>query len=119
MSVAQPLSAVTLVRRRSRCRTLLLSGDFFLGGVIAASLAKLVLRLRELGMAGRPLNKVTAEVMLLAASILGLGEAKALTHPIDDDSVSRIVTALRVRERRPPVRSLALPGPQSVLGDER
>ena len=31
------------------CRTLLLSGDFFLGGVIAVNLAKLILRLRTLG----------------------------------------------------------------------
>ena len=30
-------------------RTLLLSGDFFLGGVIAVNLAKLILRLRTLG----------------------------------------------------------------------
>jgi hypothetical protein len=31
-------------------RTLLVSGDFFLGGVIAVNLAKLVLRLRALGL---------------------------------------------------------------------
>ena len=31
-------------------RSLLLSGDFFLGGVIAVNLAKLILRLRALGL---------------------------------------------------------------------
>jgi coatomer subunit beta len=80
----------------------MLSGDFFLGGVVAASLAKLALRLRQLGLKTRVVNQVSAQVMLYATSILRLGEAKALTHPIDDDSVSRIVTALQVLSRRPP-----------------
>lgn len=87
------------------CRTLLLSGDFFLGGVVAATLAKLVLRLRALGGGGGPgaLNRTAAEAMLVGAAILRLGGSKAITHAIDDDSQDRIASALRVRQPQEPV----------------
>ena len=85
------------------CRTLLLSGDFFLGGVVAATLAKLVLRLRALGGGSghTTLNRVAAEAMLVGAAILRLGGSKAITHAIDDDSQDRIASALRVRQLPP------------------
>lgn len=47
-------------------RTMLLSGDYFLGSVIAVTLAKLVLRLRTLGVLAPPAaNRVAAEAMLV------------------------------------------------------
>lgn len=50
-----------------RCRSLLLGGDFFLGGVVAATLAKLVLRLRALGsLPAGLLNRTAAEAMLVS-----------------------------------------------------
>lgn len=88
-------------------RTLLLSGDFFLGGVVAATLAKLVLRLRALGGGSghTALNRVAAEAMLVGAATLRLGGSKAITHAIDDDSQDRIASALRVRQPPPDVLS--------------
>ncbi|CAL5220396.1 g2403 [Coccomyxa viridis] len=75
-------------------RTLLLSGDFFLGGVIAGSLTKLLLRLRKLQ--GQVPYKLTAEAMLFVAAILRLGESAQMAHPIDADSQDRMVTCLEV-----------------------
>jgi hypothetical protein len=47
-------------------RTLLLGGDFFLGGVVAVTLAKLVLRLRALGsLPAATLHRTAADAMLV------------------------------------------------------
>lgn len=47
-------------------RSLLLGGDFFLGGVVAATLAKLVLRLRVLGSPpAAAVNRTAADTMLV------------------------------------------------------
>ena len=78
-------------------RTLLLSGDFFLGGVVVATLAKLMLRLRELDTAGAALNRSAADAMLVGAAILRLGTSAAIAHAMDDDSRDRIITSLRVK----------------------
>lgn len=68
-------------------RALLLVGDFFLGGVIAASLTKLLLRLRALGAAAPVLNKAVAQGMLAIISIMRLGESPALATPLDGKGV--------------------------------
>jgi len=57
------------------CRTLLLSGDFFLGGVIAVNLAKLILRLRTLGVGqvlALPLASHLSSVDTLATTPSGI-----------------------------------------------
>lgn len=66
-------------------RALLLVGDFFLGGVIAVSLTKLLLRLRSLGTAAPMLNKAVAQGMLAIISIMRLGESPALPTPLDGE----------------------------------
>ena len=72
-------------------RTLLLSGDFFLGGVVAAALTKLLLRLRK-GLAdSHELHRATAEAMLVIAAMLRLGENPLMAHPIDADSGELLV----------------------------
>lgn len=81
-------------------RALLLGGDYFLGAVIAATLTKLVLRLRELrALPPASINRLSADVMLLIAGMLRLGEsgaaAQAGVHPMDADSRDRIATCLR------------------------
>ncbi|KAL4450070.1 hypothetical protein ABPG77_010739 [Micractinium sp. CCAP 211/92] len=81
-------------------RALLLGGDYFLGAVIAATLTKLVLRLRELrALPPASINRLTAEVMLLIAGMLRLGESGAAVqaglHPMDADSRDRMATCLR------------------------
>ncbi|CAL8470680.1 g10222 [Coccomyxa elongata] len=75
-------------------RTLLLSGDFFLGGVVAGTLTKLLLRLRKLQ--GQAPHRMVAEAMLFVAAILRLGESPQMAHPIDADSMDRMVTCLQV-----------------------
>lgn len=79
------------------CRALLLTGDYFLGGVVAGALTKLLLRLRKLQQVDAlEVNKLTAEAMLYIVSILRLGESQASQHPRDDDAVDRMVTCLKV-----------------------
>ncbi|DBB17526.1 hypothetical protein WJX82_003794 [Trebouxia sp. C0006] len=78
-------------------RALLLTGDYFLGGVVAGALTKLLLRLRKSTNADeKEVNKLTAEAMLYIVSILRLGESQASLHPRDDDAVDRMVTCLKV-----------------------
>ncbi len=64
------LTSITLLHAERAMllrRTLLLSGDFFLGGVIAVNLAKLILRLRTLGV-GQVLALMLQRVWNLYAS---------------------------------------------------
>jgi hypothetical protein len=82
------------------CRALLLGGDFFLGAIIAATLTKLVLRLRELrALPPTSLNRLSADVMACIAAMMRLGEsgaaAAAGVHPIDADSRDRMAVCLR------------------------
>lgn len=82
------------------CRALLLGGDYFLGAVIAATLTKLVLRLRALrALPPASINRLSADVMQLIAGMLRLGESGAAVtaglHPIDADSRDRMATCLR------------------------
>eukprot|EP00884_Botryococcus_braunii_P022038 jgi/Botrbrau1/8518/Bobra.0029s0022.1 len=92
-------------------RTLLLSGDFFLGSVIAGTLTKLVLRQREV-LAGEDvrLNRSTAESMLYIVSILRLGESPTLSHPADSDSVDRMTACLQVLANGEEARDVWLEG---------
>ena len=72
-----------LKRKAGTCRTLLFSGDYFLGGVLAAALTKLNLRSREQqGLS----HKFSVECMLIVACILKLGKESQAVHPIDADS---------------------------------
>ncbi len=79
-----------------------MSGDFFLGGVIAGALTKLVLRQRQLGDDEVKLNHSCADAMLIITSILRLGESPVLAHPADTDSVDRMTTCLQVSRHYPP-----------------
>ena len=81
------------------CRTLLLSGDFFLGGVIAGALSKLVLRLHGLPeLTTLEKNRATAEALLLIVSMLRLGESGTLPQPVDDDAADRMVICMQVSQ---------------------
>jgi len=87
-------------------RALLLSGDFFLGAVVATTMTKLVLRLQALGtVPAAARNALTAEIMLYMVCILRLGGSPALPHPIDDDSSERIKGCVSL---------LAAPTPEST-----
>ncbi|KHF99153.1 hypothetical protein F383_20100 [Gossypium arboreum] len=77
-------------------RSLLLTGDFFLGAVVACTLTKLVLRLQEVQPSKAEVNKATTQALLIFVSMLQLGQSPVLPHPIDNDSNDRIVLCIRL-----------------------
>lgn len=77
-------------------RSLILSGDFFLGAVVACTLTKLVLRLEEVQPSKVEVNKATTQALLIMVSMLQLGQSSAIPHPIDNDSHDRIVLCIRL-----------------------
>ncbi|GFQ00398.1 coatomer subunit beta-1 [Phtheirospermum japonicum] len=77
-------------------RSLLLTGDFFLGAVVACTLAKLNLRLEEVQPLKIEVNKATSNALLIMVSMLQLGLSPVLPHPIDNDSYDRIVLCIRL-----------------------
>jgi coatomer subunit beta len=60
---------------------------------LAGTLTKLLLRLRKLQ--GHTPHRMVAEAMLFVAAILRLGESSQLSHPIDADSMDRMVNCLQ------------------------
>ena len=64
-------------------------------GARAGTLTKLLLRLRQLQ--GQAPHRMAAEAMLFVAAILRLGESPQMAHPIDADSMDRMVTCLQVQ----------------------
>ncbi|KAI4329440.1 hypothetical protein L6164_021703 [Bauhinia variegata] len=77
-------------------RSLILSGDFFLGAVVACTLTKLILRLEEVQSSKVEVNKATTQALLIMVSMLQLGQSSVLPHPIDSDSHDRIVLCIRL-----------------------
>ncbi|XVF35735.1 hypothetical protein REPUB_Repub18cG0171900 [Reevesia pubescens] len=77
-------------------RSLLLTGDFFLGAVVACTLTKLVLRLEEVQPSKVEVNQATTQALLIMVSMLQLGKSHVLPHPIDNDSYDRIVMCMRL-----------------------
>lgn len=77
-------------------RTILLTGDFFLGAVVACTLTKLILRLEEVQPSRADVNKATAEALLIMVSMMRLGQSNVLPHPIDNDSYERISLCIRI-----------------------
>ncbi|KAL5727252.1 hypothetical protein ACHQM5_000469 [Ranunculus cassubicifolius] len=94
------VSAPTLVHGSlsspGNLRSLILTGDFFLGAVIACNLAKLILRLEEVQPSKAEVNKATTQALLIMVSMLQLGQSSFLSHPIDNDSYDRIVLCIRL-----------------------
>eukprot|EP00270_Netrium_digitus_P008466 TRINITY_DN2533_c0_g1_i1.p1 TRINITY_DN2533_c0_g1~~TRINITY_DN2533_c0_g1_i1.p1 ORF type:complete len:952 (-),score=238.19 TRINITY_DN2533_c0_g1_i1:259-3114(-) len=95
IAVATP-TAASAATSAANLRALLLTGDFFLGSVVASTLTKLILRLEKLQQDKVELNKISADVLLYLVSILRLGQSAALQHPIDDDSADRTMLCIRV-----------------------
>ncbi|KAG8380310.1 hypothetical protein BUALT_Bualt06G0002300 [Buddleja alternifolia] len=77
-------------------RSLLLTGDFFLGAVVACTLAKLVLRLEEVQPSKIEVNKASSNALLIMVSMLQLGQSSVLPHPIVNDSHDRIILCIRL-----------------------
>ncbi|XP_050375463.1 coatomer subunit beta-1 [Argentina anserina] len=77
-------------------RSLLLTGDYFLGAVVACTLTKLVLRLEEVQQSKVEVHKASTQALLIIVSMLQLGQSPVLPHPIDNDSYDRVVLCIRL-----------------------
>ncbi|XP_010262333.1 PREDICTED: coatomer subunit beta-1-like [Nelumbo nucifera] len=77
-------------------RSLILTGDFFLGAVVACTLTKLVLRYEEVQSSKIEVSKTSSEILLIMVSMLQLGQSPVLPHPIDSDSYDRVVLCIRL-----------------------
>ncbi|XP_010536879.1 PREDICTED: coatomer subunit beta-1 [Tarenaya hassleriana] len=95
-TVFSPSSVLQGSSASGNLRPLILSGDFFLGAVVACTLAKLVLRLEEVQPSKTEVNKVTTQALLIMVSMLQLGQSPAVPHPIDNDSYERIVLCIKL-----------------------
>ncbi|CAH1436924.1 unnamed protein product [Lactuca virosa] len=95
-TVFAPVNSLQSTLTSGNLRSLLLTGDFFLGAVVACTLTKLVLRLTEVQMLKSEVNRVCTQVLLIVVSMVQLGQSSFLTHPIDSDSYDRIVVCVRL-----------------------
>lgn len=77
-------------------RSLILTGDFFLGAVVACTLTKLVLRLEEVQSSKTEINKVKTQILLIMVCMLQLGQSHVVPHSIDPDSYERIVLCIKL-----------------------
>jgi len=100
-------SAVTVVTNHSddkpQLRSNLLEGEFFLGAALATALTKLSLRYQEVCVDPRARNKLTAQSMLILASIMHLGKSSLPKKPISDDDVDWLSLCIRVLNDRSPI----------------
>ncbi|KAL4577964.1 hypothetical protein LXL04_014079 [Taraxacum kok-saghyz] len=95
-TVFPPTSGFQSTLTSVNLRSLLLTGDFFLGAVVACTLTKLVLRLTEVQTVKSEVNRVCRQVLLIVVSMIQLGQSSFLPHPIDTDSYDRIVVCVRM-----------------------
>lgn len=80
----------------------MMDGDFFIGASLATTLAKLVLRYKELESDHKKSNRMQAEAMLVMSSVLQLGRSGLPTKAMTHDDAERLTVCLR---------SLACPTP--------
>ena len=77
-------------------RSLLLTGDFFLGTVVAYPMTMLALRLEGVQPSKVEVNKVFSQALLIVVFMLQLGQSLVLPHPIDSDSYAGMVLCIRL-----------------------
>ncbi|WBW70617.1 coatomer beta subunit [Schizosaccharomyces osmophilus] len=77
-------------------RTQILGGDYYLATVLASALTKLVMRYHQISDDRERLNALRAEATLIMTSIIRVGQSKFVKYTIDDDSVERILSCIKV-----------------------
>jgi coatomer subunit beta len=102
-ATATPSPNAVVIGSSANLRSILLTGDFFLGAVVASTLTKLMLRYEEVQDNRVALNKAEAEILLYMVSMLRLGQSSALSHPIDDDAYDRITLCIKVLTEKDPL----------------
>ncbi|KAI5071235.1 hypothetical protein GOP47_0013486 [Adiantum capillus-veneris] len=96
IAMTTPALAMGAAGTNANLRAILLTGDFFLGAVVACTLTKLVLRLEHIESSTVSVNKAIADALLIMTSMLSLGQSNVLPHPIDDDSYDRVSLCIRL-----------------------
>uniref|UniRef100_A0A1W7RAR9 Coatomer subunit beta n=1 Tax=Hadrurus spadix TaxID=141984 RepID=A0A1W7RAR9_9SCOR len=81
----------------------LMEGDFFVGGALSSSLAKLALRYASLVKDQKKQNAFIAEAMLIMASIIHLGKSGFPSKNITEDDLDRISLCIKVLAERTPL----------------
>lgn len=76
-------------------RQLILDGDYYLATVLSSTLTKLVIRFSEISNDESRTNVLRAEAMLIMISIVRAGQSQFVKHPIDEDSIDRIMSCVR------------------------
>ncbi|XP_018019307.1 coatomer subunit beta-like [Hyalella azteca] len=85
---------------RSPLRNYLMLGNFYLGSVIANTLAKMVFRYFLLETDAFAQNRFAGEAMLIMTSIVHLGKSGLSQKPMTDDDYDRIMLCLHVVSER-------------------
>lgn len=96
VSPTAPTTRAGKKNTRPPLRHLIMSGDYFLGAVLATCLTKLVLRAMKIGREPARVNQLRAEAMLILTGIITVGQSQFVHIPIDEDSYDRVLTCLRV-----------------------
>ena len=86
----------SLRSKRPPLRQLLLTGDYYLGASISNCLTKLSLRYADECPNPTSVNAFKSYCMLIMTSIIRAGKSEFTTSAIDEDSLDRILTCLRV-----------------------
>lgn len=81
---------------RPPLRSLILSGSWFLASVLASTITKLTLRILEISKNEAFKNAFRAEAMLILISIIRVGESSLVSSKIDEDTVDRISSCVKV-----------------------
>ncbi|XP_067142294.1 coatomer subunit beta [Centruroides vittatus] len=81
----------------------LMEGDFFVGGALSSSLAKLALRYLHLVNDPKKQNAFIAEAMLIMVSIIHLGKSGLPKKNITEDDLDRISLCIKVLSDRSPL----------------
>lgn len=76
-------------------RQLILDGDYYLATVLSSTLTKLVMRFSDISKDEARTNVLRAEAMLIMISIIRAGQSQFVKHPIDEDSIDRIMSCVR------------------------
>eukprot|EP00658_Telonema_sp_P-2_P049840 TRINITY_DN3793_c0_g2_i1.p1 TRINITY_DN3793_c0_g2~~TRINITY_DN3793_c0_g2_i1.p1 ORF type:complete len:679 (-),score=238.18 TRINITY_DN3793_c0_g2_i1:153-2120(-) len=95
-TVAASSSQAAAISESLPLRNMLMGGDFYLGAALSTAMTKLAQRLQTTGAPAGSTNELSARAMLAMCGIIRLGHSSVPPHPIDQDSLSRISTCIRV-----------------------
>lgn len=96
-------TTTSFIDEKPQLRKCLLDGEFFIGAALATSVTKLSLRYNEVCQDPIAKNKLSAQCMLVLASVIHLGKSSLPKKPISDDDVDWMSLCIRVLNDRSPI----------------